>query len=62
MDLFEQLKPRVFVDQMVGSGTSIEIAQEMGIEAHGLDLHSGFNQHPKDFASNEGVWQISAAA
>lgn len=23
--------------------TSIEVAQEMGIEAYGLDLHSGFN-------------------
>jgi len=28
---------------MVGSGTSVEVAREMGIEAHGLDLHSGFN-------------------
>jgi len=27
---------------MVG-GTSVEVAREMGIEAHGLDLHSGFN-------------------
>ena len=42
-DLFLQLKPSVFVDPMVGSGTSIEVAQEMGIEAHGLDLHAGFN-------------------
>ncbi|UUZ66259.1 hypothetical protein LP417_35170 (plasmid) [Polaromonas sp. P1-6] len=42
-ELFEQLKPRVFVDPMVGSGTSVEVAREMGIEAHGLDLHNGFN-------------------
>jgi hypothetical protein len=28
---------------MVGSGTSVEVAREMGIEAHGFDLHSGFN-------------------
>jgi hypothetical protein len=28
---------------MAGSMTSIEVAQEMGIEAYGLDLHSGFN-------------------
>ena len=28
---------------MVGSGTSVEVAREMGIEAYGLDLHSGFN-------------------
>ena len=42
-DIFEQIKPQVFVDPMVGSGTSVEVAQEMGIEAHGLDLHQGFN-------------------
>lgn len=41
--LFEQLKPRVFIDPMVGSGTSVQVAQEMHIEAYGLDLHSGFN-------------------
>ena len=41
--LFEQVKPSVFVDPMMGSGTSIEVAQEMQIEAYGLDLHSGFN-------------------
>jgi hypothetical protein len=28
---------------MVGGGTSVEVAREMRIEAHGLDLHSGFN-------------------
>jgi hypothetical protein len=42
-DLFTWTKPAVFVDPMVGSGTSIEVAREMGIEAFGLDLHSGFN-------------------
>lgn len=42
-DLFEKLCPRVFVDPMVGSGTSVEVARELGIEAHGLDLHLGFN-------------------
>lgn len=41
--LFEHLKPQVFTDPMVGSGTSVAVAREMGIEAHGLDLHSGFN-------------------
>ena len=41
--LFELLSPRRFCDPMVGSGTSTEVAQEMGIEAVGLDLHSGFN-------------------
>lgn len=42
-DLFEALKPKSFVDPMVGGGTSVEVAREMGIEAVGLDLHSGFN-------------------
>lgn len=42
-ELFEHLKPTTFVDPMMGSGTSIEVAKEMGIEAYGLDLHAGFN-------------------
>jgi hypothetical protein len=42
-DIFERLHPRVFTDPMVGGGTSVEVAREMRIEAHGLDLHSGFN-------------------
>lgn len=42
-ELFERLKPKLFVDPMVGSGTSVEVAREMGIEAYGLDLHTGFN-------------------
>lgn len=42
-DLFQRIQPNVFVDPMVGSGTSVEVAVEMGIEAYGLDLHSGFN-------------------
>lgn len=41
--LFERLRPQVFTDPMVGSGTSVEVARSMGIEAYGLDLHSGFN-------------------
>lgn len=42
-DLFEQIRPEVFIDPMVGSGTSVEVAAELGIEHYGLDLHSGFN-------------------
>jgi len=42
-DLFNQLKPATFVDPMVGSGTSVEVAREMGIEAYGFDLHQGHN-------------------
>lgn len=41
--LFEQFRPRIFIDPMVGSGTSVEVAQEMNVEAYGLDLHSNFN-------------------
>jgi hypothetical protein len=35
--------PRVFTDPIVGGGTSVEVACAMGIEAHGLDRHSGSN-------------------
>lgn len=41
--LFEQYQPKSFCDPMMGSGTSIEVAKEMGIQAFGLDLHQGFN-------------------
>lgn len=42
-DLFLQLKPQTFVDCMVGSGTSVQVAEEMGIHGIGLDLRHGFN-------------------
>lgn len=42
-EIFEHLQPQFFIDPMVGSGTSVEVAKEMGIEALGLDLHSGFS-------------------
>lgn len=42
-DLFERFQPKVFTDPMCGSGTAIDVAREMNIEAYGLDLHSGFN-------------------
>lgn len=43
-DLFETLKPRSFIDPMMGSGTSIEVAKEMGVErVAGLDLSLGFD-------------------
>lgn len=42
--LFDQYKPKSFVDAMCGSNTSIEVAKDMNIPlAVGLDLHSGFN-------------------
>lgn len=42
-DLFTRIKPKFVIDPMSGSGTAIEVANEMQIEALGLDLHSGFN-------------------
>lgn len=42
-DLFLRLQPKRFCDPTMGSGSAIEVAREMGIEAIGLDLHSGFN-------------------
>jgi len=42
-DLFELLRPGLFVDPMAGSGTSLEVAREMGIRAVGLDLKDGFD-------------------
>ena len=53
-ELFEQVKPKVFVDPMVGGGTSIEVAQEMGIEAYGMDLFSGFNVVSDDILTKVG--------
>lgn len=41
--LFDFFQPKTFVDPMKGSGTSIEVAMEMGIDAVGLDLHEGFD-------------------
>jgi hypothetical protein len=52
--LFEQVRPQVFVDPMVGSGTSVEVAREMGIEAYGLDLHQGFNAVSMDILNHVG--------
>lgn len=52
--LFEQLQPKVFIDPMVGSGTSVEVAREMKIEAHGLDLHSGFDCYSMDILTAVG--------
>jgi len=52
--LFEQLSPRVFVDPMVGSGTSVEVARDMGIEGYGYDLHEGFNAVTMDLLTKVG--------
>jgi hypothetical protein len=31
--IFEHFRPHLFTDPMVGSGSSVEVAREMGIEA-----------------------------
>ncbi|WP_321935580.1 hypothetical protein [Paraburkholderia sp. J8-2] len=41
--LLRDIADPVFIDPMMGSGTSIEVAREMNIRAYGLDLHQGFN-------------------
>lgn len=44
----------VFADPSIGSGTSIEVAAELGIRHFGADLHSGFNLLVDDFQSHIG--------
>lgn len=41
--LFKQYRPASFCDPFMGSGTSIDVAKEMNIQAFGLDLRLGFN-------------------
>lgn len=42
-DLIEHFRPSLFVDVCEGSGTSRDVAKEMGIRYVGLDLHRGFD-------------------
>lgn len=43
-DMLNFLKPKLFVDPSMGSGTSKDVAAEFpGMEYYGFDLHSGFN-------------------
>ena len=47
-DLLDYYQPKVFVDAMVGGGTTTDVVRDWrnngsNIEYHGLDLHSGFN-------------------
>ena len=53
-DLYRATNPSFVVDPCVGGGTSVEVAQEMGIEALGLDIHSGFNMLRDSILSNAG--------
>ena len=43
VDLVKMIKPKLVVDAMCGSGTTLDVCKELKIEAVGLDLHSGFN-------------------
>src|SRR5579871_3288367 len=42
-DLIEHFSPKTFVDVCEGSGTSRDVAKEMGVDYVGLDLHQGFD-------------------
>lgn len=42
-DVFEWLKPQMVADPMSGSGTTGDVAKQMGIPCWLGDLHSGFN-------------------
>lgn len=42
-DLLQYYRPKLFVDPAEGSGTSGDVARELGIEYIGLDLKNGFN-------------------
>lgn len=42
-EVFEWLKPRMVADPMSGSGTTGDVAKQMGIACWLGDLHSGFN-------------------
>ncbi len=42
-EVFEWLKPKMIADPMCGSGTTGDVARQMGITCWSGDLHSGFN-------------------
>lgn len=42
-EVFEWLKPRMIADPMCGSGTTGDVARQLGISCWTGDLHSGFN-------------------
>lgn len=47
------LKPNgLFADPSIGSGTSMEVALELGIRHKGTDLHQGFNLLTDDFTAH----------
>ena len=55
-DIFQALRPQHVVDPTCGSGTSLEVAGEMGIEAVGLDLRDGFNGLRDSILEAVGRW------
>ena len=44
----------LFADPSIGSGTSVDVAKEMGVRFYGTDLHQGFNLLVDDFAQTMG--------
>jgi hypothetical protein len=55
-DVFRALQPEHVVDPTCGSGTSLDVAREMGIEAVGLDLRDGFNGLRDSILAVVGRW------
>lgn len=56
VDLIETYLPAggLFVDPAIGGGTSIDVANTMGIRSYCTDLHQGFNLLNDDLASTVG--------
>lgn len=44
----------LFADPSIGSGTSLEVAAELGVRHKGFDLHQGFNLLVEDFSQHLG--------
>lgn len=44
-------KNALFADPSIGSGTSIDVARELGVRFKGADLHQGYNLLTQDFAT-----------
>ena len=64
-DLATFLKVREIADYMVGGGTTAAVAEQLGLESHCYDLHSGFNlmsdeirERPEFIFNHPPYWDI----
>jgi len=64
-DLITFLKAREVADYMCGGGTTRDVAEQLGIESHCYDLHSGFNlmtdeirERPEFIINHPPYWSI----